>query len=83
MTKFDVLTVGNAIVDIIARCDDQFLIDHKITKAAMNLIDAERAELLYAHMGPALEASGVELISDNVASPSGGRGVRLRAPKTP
>ena len=31
----------------------------------------------------ALEASGVELISDNVASPSGGRGVRLRAPKTP
>ncbi|WP_112973723.1 MULTISPECIES: adenosine kinase [unclassified Rhizobium] len=58
MTKFDVLTVGNAIVDIIARCDDQFLIDHKITKAAMNLIDAERAELLYNHMGPALEASG-------------------------
>jgi transcriptional regulator with XRE-family HTH domain len=31
----------------------------------------------------ALEASGVELIGDNVASPSGGRGVRLRAPKTP
>ena len=58
MTKFDVLTVRNAIVDIIARCDEQFLIDHKITKAAMNLIDAERAELLYAHMGPALEASG-------------------------
>ena len=58
MTKFDVLTVGNAIVDIIARCDDQFLIDNKITKAAMNLIDAERAELLYSRMGPALEASG-------------------------
>jgi sugar/nucleoside kinase (ribokinase family) len=58
MTKFDVLTVGNAIVDIIARCNDQFLIDNKITKAAMNLIDAERAELLYSRMGPALEASG-------------------------
>ena len=58
MTKFDVLTVGNAIVDIIARCDDQFLIDNAITKAAMNLIDAERAELLYSRMGPALEASG-------------------------
>ncbi len=58
MTRFDVLTVGNAIVDIIARCDDQFLIDNKITKAAMNLIDAERAELLYSRMGPALEASG-------------------------
>jgi sugar/nucleoside kinase (ribokinase family) len=58
MTRFDVLTVGNAIVDIISRCDDQFLIDNKITKAAMNLIDAERAELLYSRMGPALEASG-------------------------
>ncbi|GAC1045706.1 adenosine kinase [Rhizobium sp. No.120] len=58
MTRFDVLTVGNAIVDIIARCDDQFLIENNITKAAMNLIDAERAELLYSRMGPALEASG-------------------------
>ncbi|MFJ6328358.1 MULTISPECIES: adenosine kinase [unclassified Rhizobium] len=58
MTRFDVLTVGNAIVDIIARCNDQFLIDNQITKAAMNLIDAERAELLYSRMGPALEASG-------------------------
>ncbi|TIX91636.1 adenosine kinase [Rhizobium sp. P44RR-XXIV] len=58
MTRFDVLTVGNAIVDIIARCNDQFLIDNEITKAAMNLIDADRAELLYSRMGPALEASG-------------------------
>jgi sugar/nucleoside kinase (ribokinase family) len=58
MTKFDVLTIGNAIVDIIARCDDQFLIDNAITKGAMNLIDAERAELLYSLMGPAHEASG-------------------------
>ena len=58
MSKFDVLTIGNAIVDIIARCEDQFLIDNAITKGAMNLIDAERAELLYSRMGPALEASG-------------------------
>ena len=43
MSQFDVLTVGNAIVDIISRCDDQFLIDNGITKSAMNLIDAERA----------------------------------------
>ncbi|WP_337270661.1 adenosine kinase [Oryzifoliimicrobium ureilyticus] len=58
MIKFDVLTIGNAIVDIIARCDDQFLSDNGITKGAMNLIDAERAELLYSRMGPAVEASG-------------------------
>lgn len=58
MSKFDVLTVGNAIVDILARCDDTFLGDNGIIKGAMNLIDAERAELLYSKMGPAVEASG-------------------------
>ena len=58
MATYDVLTIGNAIVDIISRCDDDFLVDNAITKGAMNLIDAERAELLYSRMGPALEASG-------------------------
>jgi sugar/nucleoside kinase (ribokinase family) len=55
---YDVLCIGNAIVDIIARCDEAFLVDNAIIKGAMNLIDAERAELLYARMGPAVEASG-------------------------
>ncbi|MDZ7603796.1 MAG: adenosine kinase [Hoeflea sp.] len=58
MSKFDVLCIGNAIVDIIARCDESFLVDNAIIKGAMNLIDAERAELLYSRMGPAIEASG-------------------------
>ncbi len=58
MLKFDVLTVGNAIVDILARCEDSFLNENGIIKGAMNLIDAERAELLYSKMGPAVEASG-------------------------
>lgn len=58
MSQFDVLCIGNAIVDIIARCEDDFLVDNGIIKGAMNLIDAERAELLYSRMGPATEASG-------------------------
>lgn len=58
MSRYDVLCIGNAIVDIIARCDDDFLHDNAITKGAMNLIDAERAELLYGRMGPAIETSG-------------------------
>jgi sugar/nucleoside kinase (ribokinase family) len=58
MSQFDVLCIGNAIVDIIARCDEAFLVDNAIIKGAMNLIDAERAELLYSRMGPAIEASG-------------------------
>ncbi len=58
MTEYDVLCIGNAIVDIIARCDDDFLVDHNIIKGAMNLIDVERSDLLYSHMGPATETSG-------------------------
>jgi len=56
--KFDVLTIGNAIVDIISSTEDNFLVEEKIIKGAMNLIDAERAEHLYSVMGPAIEASG-------------------------
>lgn len=58
MSQYDVLCIGNAIVDIIAQCDEAFLADNGIIKGAMNLIDAERAELLYQRMGPAIEASG-------------------------
>src|SRR6187549_2570213 len=48
----------SASVDIIAECDDAFLVENAIIKGAMNLVDAERSALLYSHMGPALEASG-------------------------
>jgi sugar/nucleoside kinase (ribokinase family) len=58
MTDYDVLCIGNAIVDIIAQCDDAFLTENGIIKGAMNLIDTERANLLYGRMGPATEASG-------------------------
>jgi sugar/nucleoside kinase (ribokinase family) len=57
-TKFDVLTIGNAIVDIIAHCEDDFLVREGIIRGAMNLIDASRAEHLYSVMGPAIQASG-------------------------
>ena len=54
----DVLAIGNAIVDIIAQAEDDFLVREEIVKGAMNLIDADRAEALYAAMGPAIETSG-------------------------
>jgi len=57
-TKYDVLAIGNAIVDIIAKCDDAFLADQDIAKGGMTLIDMARAEQLYSDMGPAIETSG-------------------------
>jgi sugar/nucleoside kinase (ribokinase family) len=55
---FDVLGIGNAIVDVITRADDAFLAKHALTKGSMMLIDEVRAEALYAAMGPGIEVSG-------------------------
>src|SRR6202035_1495487 len=54
----DVAGIGNAIVDVIAHADEAFLVAEGFAKGAMTLIDAARAESLYARMGPAIESSG-------------------------
>jgi len=54
----DVVGIGNAIVDVLANADDDLLIRHSMTKGAMTLVDAERAEALYSVMGSAIEVSG-------------------------
>ena len=54
----DVLCIGNAIVDVIARVEDSFVQRHGLVKGSMNLIDESRAEDLYADMGQAIEVSG-------------------------
>lgn len=57
-TRLDVLAIGNAIVDVIADCDDAFLEAEGLTKGMMRLIDADEATRLYDHMGPARQVSG-------------------------
>lgn len=56
--RYDVLAIGNAIVDIIANTDDAFIASEGLTKGSMQLIDEMRASTLYDHMGPAREISG-------------------------
>jgi sugar/nucleoside kinase (ribokinase family) len=58
MTRFDVTAIGNAIVDVLAQAEDEFLIEQRLAKGAMSLIDAADAERLYALMGPGVEVSG-------------------------
>ena len=57
-TRYDIIGIGNAIVDIIGRCDDDFLAKHDAPKGHMRLVDAETIASLYADMGPAIEISG-------------------------
>lgn len=56
--RFDVVGIGNAIVDVLAHADDAFLARHSMTKGTMALIDAETADRLYGDMAPAIECSG-------------------------
>jgi len=55
---YDVVAIGNAIVDVVASAEAAFLAAEGLAKGAMTLIDAPRAEALYARMGPGLEMSG-------------------------
>jgi len=56
--RYDVLGIGNAIVDVIARAEEDFLLRQGMHKGAMALIDEARAHAIYDAMGPAVETSG-------------------------
>lgn len=56
--RFDVVGIGNALVDVIAHHDDAFIHAHGLVKGSMTLIETERAVTLYRALGPAIEMSG-------------------------
>ena len=55
---YDVVGIGNALVDVIAHVDEEFLAAHGLQKGTMALIDAKQADEVYARMPPAVESSG-------------------------
>jgi sugar/nucleoside kinase (ribokinase family) len=72
---FDVVGIGNAIVDVLAKAGDDFIEAESLAKGTMTLIDGARAEALYAAMGPGVEVSGGSVANSMVGIASlGGRG---------
>jgi len=55
---YDVIAIGNAIVDVMAPCDDATIERLGMTRGGMTLVDTDRAHALYDAMGPAREISG-------------------------
>ncbi len=55
---FDVVGIGNALVDVIAHADDSFIHTEKLVKGSMTLVETERAASLYRALGSAVEMSG-------------------------
>ena len=56
--RYDVIAIGNAIVDVMAPCDDDLIEELQLAKGGMSLVDADGARRLYDAMGPAKEISG-------------------------
>jgi sugar/nucleoside kinase (ribokinase family) len=54
----DVVAIGDAIVDVIATCDEAFLVERGLTKGSMRLLSPAEADELYAAMRPGREVSG-------------------------
>src|SRR5436853_1342001 len=70
--RYDVIGIGNAIVDVLARAEDDFLVKQGMAKGSMALIDEARAEAIYAAMGPAIEISGGSAANTSVGVASFG-----------
>jgi sugar/nucleoside kinase (ribokinase family) len=58
MTRFDVVAVGNALVDVLSHEDDDFVARMSLERGATTMVDAARSEEIYREMGPATEVSG-------------------------
>ncbi|WP_166417254.1 adenosine kinase [Cochlodiniinecator piscidefendens] len=56
--KYQVVGIGNAMVDVLTHAEDSFLAENGVEKGIMQLIDMERAVELYSHMGPGQQISG-------------------------
>ena len=55
---YDVVGIGNALVDVIAHADDDFISQQSLVKGSMTLVDTDRALHLYKALGTAVEMSG-------------------------
>jgi sugar/nucleoside kinase (ribokinase family) len=56
--RYDVVAIGNAVVDVIASCEDDLIEELELNRGGMTLVDEARADDLYRAMPPAREVSG-------------------------
>ena len=75
--SLDILGIGNAIVDVIARAEPELLRRQGLTPGEMRLVDTAEADALYAVMGPGTESSGGS--AGNTCAVAAGLGAHLDA----
>lgn len=78
MTAFDIVGIGNALVDVVTHVDESFLTEFELTKGTMELVDTSRADYLYGKMPPGVEVSGGSCANTMAGIASlGGRGAYI------
>ena len=61
MQQFDLLGIGNSVVDLLYKVDDEFIKNNKLEKGVMTLIDEEKAEKFYSKLKPIFEFYGINI----------------------
>jgi sugar/nucleoside kinase (ribokinase family) len=56
--SYDVVAIGNALVDVIAAVEDRFLVDEEVVKGSMTLVDAQRSAHLFSRIVDPTQTSG-------------------------
>jgi sugar/nucleoside kinase (ribokinase family) len=78
MARYDLVGIGNALVDVVAQTDDAFLAANGLAKGSMMLVDGAAANALYGRMPPGIEASGGSCANTMAGfSALGGRGAYI------
>lgn len=78
MTAFDVVGIGNALVDVVTHIEDGFLAEQELAKGTMQLVDSARADYLYGKLPPGVEVSGGSCANTMAGLASlGGRGAYI------
>ncbi len=66
MQQFDLLGIGNSVVDVLYKVDDEFIKNNKLEKGVMTLIDEEKAEKFYSKLKQGVEVAGGSVANSTV-----------------
>ena len=66
MQKFDLLGIGNSVVDVLYKVDEKFIKENNLEKGVMTLIDENKAEQFYSFLKKGLEIAGGSVANSTV-----------------
>ena len=66
MQQFDLLGIGNSVVDVLYEVDEEFITNNKLEKDVMTIIDEEKAENFYSKLKQGIEVAGGSVANSTV-----------------